>query len=101
LIKIQNASVGAAQHWRPGQSQCPGTAHLNICNDREVNRLAVALDSLPTEVYEAVAAVADRICCIRAHVRKTTRPMQAPHERIHVLDLPPLGDALTEEATFV
>jgi hypothetical protein len=27
--------------------------------------------------------------------------MQAPHERIHVLDLPPLGDALTEEATFV
>jgi hypothetical protein len=82
-------------------AKCRGTAHLNICNDREVNRLSVELDCLPTEVYEAVAAVGDCICCIRAHVRKTTRPVKAPHERIHVLDLPPLWDELVEEAALV
>jgi len=83
------------------KSKCHGTAQLNICNDREVNHLSVALDCLPTEVYDAVAMMGDCICCIRAHVRKTTRPMHAPHERINVLNLPPLWDALAGEEAFV
>ena len=81
--------------------KCHGTEQLNICNDSEVNHLSLALDCLPTEVYEAVAAVGDCVCCIRAHVRKTTRPVHAPHERIRVLKLPPVWDELAEEAALV
>jgi hypothetical protein len=81
--------------------KCHGTEQLNICNDSEVNRLSVALDCRPTEVYDAVAAVGDSICCIRAHVRKTTRHIHAPHEPVHVLELPPVWDALAKEAALV
>jgi hypothetical protein len=73
--------------------KCHGTEQLNICDESEVNRLSLALDCLPTEVYDAVAMVGDCICCIRAHVRKTIRPMHVRRDRISVLNLPPLLDA--------
>jgi hypothetical protein len=81
--------------------KCHGTAQLNICNDSEVNRLSVALDCRPTEVYDAIAMVGDCICCIRAHLRKTTPPIRAPHEGVLLLNLPPLWDALAEQAALV
>jgi hypothetical protein len=76
------------------RTKCRGTEQLNICNDREVNHLSIALDCLPTEVYDAVATVGDCICCIRAHVRETMRPIRARRDRMNVLNLPPLWNTL-------
>jgi hypothetical protein len=67
---------------------CPENGRLNICDDREVNTLSAALACLPTDVYEAVAYVGDRICCIRLHVQKTLAPSVGRQVRVKVCELP-------------
>jgi hypothetical protein len=49
---------------------CRNSPPLNICNEREVDALAAALDCLVIDLYEAVAFVGDRPCCIRAYVER-------------------------------
>ena len=69
-------------------SKCVESWRLNICDDREVNTLSAALACLPNDIYEAVAYVGDRICCIRLRVQKTLTPSVGQQTRVKVCELP-------------
>jgi len=79
-------------------AKCHDSAQLNICDDQAVDALSAALKCLlPTDLYQAVAMVGDRICCIRLFIRKTvTRNIGGQHPRSNVYELPPgLGSRAT------
>jgi len=80
--------------------KCRESEQINICDDLEVDRLSDDLKCHPTDVYEAIAFVGDRICCIRSQVQKTLALIASQHDgRIEVCDLPPLwGDVEAESA---
>lgn len=69
-------------------TDCRAGAQLNICDDTAVDRLCAALSCLPADVYQAVAFVGDRVCCIQAHLRRAGRSEDARPLRGGVQVLP-------------
>jgi hypothetical protein len=51
-------------------TDCRHGAQLNICDDDAVERFCVSLDCAPVDVYQAVAFVGDRVCCIGRFLRR-------------------------------
>ena len=82
------------QHGSMDTTSCrkSAQAQLNICDDVAVNRLCAALNCRPTDIYQAVAYVGDRICCVREYVRQSTAPDLARSARINLYDLPPMWE---------
>lgn len=83
-LKASGPSSMGAMHT----SKCVESGQLNLLSDWEINALAAALACLPTDIYEAVAYVGDRICCIRSHVQKTLTPSVGHEARVKVCELP-------------
>lgn len=71
---------------------CRDTAQLSICDDGQVKHLSAALDCLPTDIYQAVAFVGDRVCCIQAYIQKALATVAPRRTRIKVGELPPTWD---------
>jgi len=69
---------------------CRATLPLNICDEREVNALASTLNCLALDVYEAVAFVGDRRCCIRSHIERHIARDVSRQALIKLRELPPV-----------
>ena len=80
------------QHGFVDMTSCrkSAQAQLNICDDAAVNRLCVALNCRPTDIYQAVAFVGDCVCCVREYVERSITPDAARSARINLYELPPM-----------
>ena len=58
-------------------TDCHAGAQLNICDDTAVDRFCAALTCLPADVYQAVAFVGDRVCCIQDYLQRVRRSKDA------------------------
>jgi hypothetical protein len=78
------------------KAQCRHSPLLHICNEREVDALATALNCVATDIYEAVAFVGDRTCCIGTYIEKRIERDVPPRPLLKLCALPPVWEETTQ-----
>ena len=73
----------AGQHDAMDITDCRDGVQLNICDATAVERICATVSCAPTDVYEAVAFVGDRLCCVTDYLRRTVHSRGAPRALAH------------------
>ena len=68
----------AAQHGAMDTTDCHAGVQLNMCDASSVDWICATASCAPTDVYEAVACVWDRLCCVIDYLRRTVHSHGAP-----------------------
>jgi len=76
------------QHDDMDITDCHDGVQLNICDDAAVDRLCADLSCAPTDVYQAVAFVGDRLCCVNDYVRRNAHRHGAPRHYMTCVSAP-------------
>jgi len=69
-------------------TRCRDGVQLNICDRAAVDQLCAVLNCAPTDVYQAIAFVGDRLCCIQDYVRRTVHRHGVPRRVATCVSLP-------------